>query len=273
MSWLDDIRARLTSSARSVDVQTLLSELAKLEGEFAASHGLTVALLGLGALSRASYDSWHQRRDDLFNIQMEIYNSVHGVLSRLPGDQGSQIPRPTRWPDLPPFVERGGTAPSAAELQTSVAGLGAAPVVIWAILVASVLIRLAVIYAIVRVIQMGFDTAARLYAARQNTQRYQTQVESQKHRFDRCIAAGGTPASCGQLFPTPEPPIEQPPPERNDPVFWGIVITTGVLSLGLIGYLFYEYATPGRWGSYSSTPTRVRTLSSGDIPKVLRGGR
>lgn len=274
MSWLDDIRGRVTSAARSVDVQTLLAELTKLEHEFAVVHGKTIVLLGLGALSRAQYDDWGRQRDAIFSIQSEIYQSIISVLERLPGDQSSQIPRPARWPDLPPFV-----AGQRRELPTATAGLGVAPVIIWAAVVVGVISRLALIYAIVRVIQMGFDTASRLYAARQNTRRYQLEIDSQMARFNRCIAAGGTAASCGQLFPTPEPPIEQAPPERDDPVVWGVSIAAGVISLGVIGYLFYEFATPGRWGM-SSSPTRVRDvkgnprrLSDGEVSRALRGGR
>lgn len=276
MSWLDDIRNRISGAARSVDVQTLLAELAKLEHEFAVVHGKTIVLLGVGALSRAAYDDWFRQRDAVFGIQTEIYRSILSVLERLPGNQSSQIPAPQRWPDLPPFT--GGQRPR--ELPTSTAGLGVAPVIIWAAVVVGVLTRLALIYAVVRVIQMGFDTASRLYAARQNTRRYQLEVDSQLTRFNRCIAAGGTPASCGALFPTPEPPIEQAPPERDDPVVWGVSIAAGVVSLGVIAYLFYEFATPGRWNSYSSTPTRVRDvkgsprrLSDGEVSRALRGGR
>ena len=104
MSWLDDIRNRVAGAARSVDVQTLLAELAKLENEFAVSHGKAIVLLGVGALSRAAYDDWFRQRDAIFGIQTEIYQSIISVLSRLPGDQSSQIPRPARWPDLPPFT-------------------------------------------------------------------------------------------------------------------------------------------------------------------------
>ena len=205
------------------------------------------------------------------------------MLSRLPGDQSSRIPAPARWPDLPPFISRSALAagaPETPELPPRAAGLGIAPVVIWAAAVVGVLIQLALIYAVVRVIQMGFDTAARLYAARQNTHRYQLEVNSQLERFNRCLAAGGTPASCGQLFPTPEPPLEQPPPPPSDPVVWGVAIAAGVISLGIVGYLFYEFSTPGRWKGASSTPQRIRDvrgnsrrMSDGEVSRALRGGR
>jgi hypothetical protein len=297
VSFLDTLRERV--AGHSVNLQAALGELAHTEGNFMRGWSAAFFLYTTGALSRREWETFQRERTGLASVQREIYVYLREVLTTV--GQQDRIPAPPELPTIPPYesmprfgaaaqatsetapatTSNGATAAqSASEMVGGVraAGLGVAPLVIWAAAVAIVIIALAEIYMIIRVVQLAYDTILRIYTHRENTRRFELTVTSQERRFQSCLRSGGTVESCGRLFPTPEPQYEEEPPAPADPLVWGIGIAAGVLSLGAVGYLFYEFASPGKLGAwkssgYSSTPTKVKQLKGAAVSRALRGGR
>lgn len=272
------------------NITAVLTETAASEVSLAKAYASARRLYIWGVLPRALYDDYERRRLEVFGVQRSLYDLINNALTRL--GQPNVIPRPSEYPALPPWsaMPRGATrgTPTAVEQPVGTAGLGAVavPAIIWA---AAVLATIAQVVIVVAVVWVVGDLLARVFGMRENTRRNELALDDARARFDRCIEETHDVARCAGLFPAPEMHYEdtRPPeaPWNADALTWGAGIAAVVLSLGVVGYLFYEYATPGRlaaWRAGSSTSTtpkgissargNPRRLSSGDVSRGLRGG-
>ena len=255
-------------AGRGTDVFSILTELDLSEQSLSRAWAAAQFLATNGALNDQTRRAVMAQRDAVFAFQQTVYNTIQRVLR--PIGQGDAIPAPRAFPDLPPAS---GPAQPAGVMTD---GLGIAPAVIWAAAVVGILIHLAAIYAVVRVIQIGADTVRQMYAIRENTKRLDLHTRSQQQRWQSCLAQTQDPARCTNLFPLPDPVLEDTTAHLPlDPVLLGVGIVSAILSLGVVGYVFWEFSSSTRG---ASAPSRIiggkgnpQLLSGTKVSRQLRG--
>src|SRR6185503_12801520 len=211
-------------AGRSADVFSMLSELNLSEQSLTRAWVAAQFLAANGALNEQTRRAVMTQRDAVFGIQQTIYSAIQRVLG--PIGQSDAIPQPRPLPDLPPSGQP--TQPNMVQTD----GLGIAPAIVWAAAVVGILIHLAAIYAVVRVIQIG--AVVRMYAIRENTKRLDLHTRSQQDRFQQCLAQTRDPVRCANLFPLPDPQLEDTTAHLPmDPVLLGVGIVSAILSLGV----------------------------------------
>lgn len=227
---------------------TLLAELGESEEDLAEAYARAYFLFTNGALNEATRSTYQTAKDRVASAEQTLY----AILQRaLPEALMAHIEAPRALPDLPPLSEMPRFGGAAATAAVHTAGLGNPAALLWAVLVAGVILRIVQILAIVRIIEAGYDAIVAVFAARENTKRYKLQVRAQQERFLACIRRTGDINQCAQAFPTPTPPLEQRPEPPMDPLLLATGILASAAALGGLGYVGWRV-----WRSRSSSPDR-----------------
>lgn len=270
---------------RATNLWRVLNEMLRAEESLVRTYARLVHLNAAGGLPRHLYDAYVIRRIEANAVQQDVYRKIVDALR--PTGMADRIPRPTGYPELPPWIDpRARAAASRGAAGVSSAGLGAVPVAVWVVGVIVALAQIAAVaYVTVQAITFGSTLVRNVYAMRENTRRDELRVEAQQSRFEDCVRRTNNPAQCAQAFPLPEAPREDAgsatPPV--DPMLVAAGIGAAVLSIGVVGYIFYQFASPGRlseWRATSSTPKGIssargapRRLSGSEVSRALRGER
>lgn len=252
-----------------VSIEAALQELIPSERKLQESFLDAMFLYHNGALSEAQHTRYQELRAEVMSLEQSLHETITSVLSPLGLEDRIEAPR--GYPELPPMA----SMPSYPSRPVSTEGLGAVQV-IWGVLAASTLVYLAIIGAIAfvawKALQVAQDVIDRIVSVRENTRRYQAQVNAVQERFNACIRRTGNMGGCASLFRTPEPTYEQPPPRDLDPMLvFGALAGIGVAgTLGYMGYrLMRGTKAPRR---ISRRRGRPRRLSSAELERSLTEG-
>lgn len=234
------------------DFMATLSELAQGEQDLVDAYARALFLYTNGALSASLHERYQTSKESVHRAEQALYATLQRAL---PEALMAHIEAPRALPDLPPMSEMPRLGGAASE--PVMAGLAGGPL-LWAVLIAGVILRIVQILAIVRVLEAGFDAVVSVFAARENTKRYKLEVQAQQDRFLTCVRRSGDIRLCAETFPTPTPPLEQRPERPTDPLVLATGILAGAVAVGGLGYLGYRI-----WRSESAAPSRVYRAKGG----------
>lgn len=223
----------------STRLQAVLVELASTERDLQRAWGSAAVAITNGTLSEPARDALHRLRDQVYAIEQAVHLILQRATANIPGFRLDEwIPVPTRMADLPPL-----TGGSAAQMR--VAGLGVpVPPAVWAVVALVAIVEVAALaWAVAHLAEVSADFVVRLYQVRQNTLRYEHELNAQQTRFHACLRAGGTFERCGSTFALPQAPTEDTSaPDRSSTLTTGLAVVGAAAVVGGGVWAWRKYA-------------------------------
>lgn len=216
------------------DLNAAFGELRNAEGRIGALFRKGIFLYERGRLTEDGRMMFAAARDDLYATEMRAYTFLTTAVGRIPGaaDTAAAIPRPVKYPDLPPIPTAEQVADARARGVLGL-GLGAVPAAAavalnpW-VLAAGVVVAVVLIAAVAWIlVEYGDDIMAIM--------QFSIATSESGRRYDDCMTRGYTVAQCAAAHPGPTPA-----PGGGLPWYFWAVLGVGaaaVVGIGVYGYV------------------------------------